>query len=82
MKTRTWKYGSTLRGKVIEGGILNSPSHVKWQAHLIQDQNGEGHVLINGAFDPEAKEGDEGTLTFTKGGPTGGYWKFQKGKAR
>lgn len=26
----------------------------------------------------EASAGDEGTLTFTDGGPTGGYWLFAR----
>jgi hypothetical protein len=62
-----------MRGKVIEinGGVF-----------LIEDQNNEGHVLAFGACDPDSKEGDEGTLTFTKGGPTGGYWKFERDKKR
>lgn len=45
------------------------------------DDCGEGHLLW---FDHKAREksefdvGDRGTLTFTKGGPAGGFWKFTK----
>lgn len=78
-KTRTWAYGSTLRGKVIEVNIGRNDA---FPVHLVQDQKGEGHVLVGNAADATAKEGDHGTLTFTKGGPTGGYWKFEKDKKR
>lgn len=73
MKKRTCPYGSTLRAKVIE---------IHQGVHLVQDQNHEGHVLAAGAQDPQAKEGDHGTLTFTQGGPTGGFWKFERDKER
>lgn len=46
--------------------------------HFIQDEDGEGHILARGAEDETAEVGDLGTLTFTEGGPTGGYWKFRK----
>lgn len=69
MKTRTWPYGTTRFAKVIETGR---------QFTMLEDDKGEGHVLINGAQDDTAEVGDTGILTFTKGGPTGGYWKFTR----
>jgi len=48
-------------------------------AQILQDDHGETHFCIGEqCADSTAHDGDEGTLTFTEGGPTGGYWKFQK----
>jgi hypothetical protein len=69
MKTRTWPYGTTRTAKVIEAGTQVNP---------VEDSENEGHVLMNGAQDDTAKVGDTGKLIFTKGGPTGGFWKFTK----
>ena len=77
VQTKTWPYGTTLRGVVFVARITSQHSK---SAQLIIDKTNEGHVLIGSAADFTAKDGDEGTLTFTKGGPTGGYWKFVKDK--
>jgi hypothetical protein len=46
---------------------------------LIEDELGEMHVCIGEqCADFTASDSDIGTLTFTKGGPMGGYWKFKK----
>lgn len=46
---------------------------------MVQDENYEAHILVgDSATDQDAKEGDKGTLTFTEGGPTGGFWKFER----
>lgn len=73
MKTRTWPYGTTRKG-TLENIVRGRDG----TAHVVLDDHNEGHVLVAGAQDKSAKEGDTGTLTFTKGGPTGGYWKFKK----
>lgn len=80
MNTATWAYGTTRRGKVLIArwrpeGLPSKAS----TGQLIQDDQGEGHICVGDACaDLTANDGDEGTLTFTEGGPTGGYWKFRK----
>jgi len=69
MITKTWPYGTTLRCVVVDCAK---------QFQCVVDERNEGHVLVGDAQDPTAKPGDTGTLTFTEGGPTGGFWKFQK----
>jgi hypothetical protein len=41
--------------------------------------NNEGYVLIGHRLDDASLPaiGNEGTITFTKGGPEGGYWKWE-----
>lgn len=68
---RTWPYGTTRKGKVVETSA---------NAQLVIDENGLGHILVGGAGDATGKVGDTGVLRFTKGGPTGGYWKFHRTK--
>jgi hypothetical protein len=69
MIPKTWPYGTQRTGTLID--IVKGVQFVK------DDQN-EIHVLMTGAGDMDTKVGDKGTLTFTQGGPTGGYWKFKK----
>jgi hypothetical protein len=45
---------------------------------IVVDEDGEGHFLIGTDSDHSAVAGDKGTITFTKGGAYGGYWKFEK----
>jgi len=74
VETKTWPYGTTRLGKVESITLVYG-----W--HIVKDDQNEGHILTGGARDASAKVGDKGTLTFTKGGPTGGYWKFKKDSA-
>jgi hypothetical protein len=70
MITKTWPYGTKRRGKVVA---------IEGPLQCIEGEDREGYIQqINFSGDPSAKEGDWGTLTFTKGGPTGGFWKFAK----
>ncbi len=69
MQAKTWPYGTTRKGVVEKSGN-------GWQ--IVVDATREAHVLMRGAQDDSAEVGDRGTLTFTDGGPTGGYWKFVK----
>lgn len=77
--TKTWPYGTQRKGTVCltnwrpTGLDPRAPS-----AQLIRDESNEMHLCIGAAGDPSAQVGDVGTLTFTQGGPTGGYWKFSK----
>lgn len=73
MITVTWPYGTTRRGRVI-----HSFASIGARGMLVECERGEGHVLLGDAGDISAGIGDYGTLTFTEGGPTGGYWKFTK----
>jgi len=34
------------------------------------------YILAGNEPDSDFREGDRGILTFTEGGPMGGYWKF------
>lgn len=79
MTTRTWPYGTTRRAIVLKSNLrpVGIPDHVA-SGQLLRDELGEGHVCVGDAGDQAAIAGETGTLTFTKGGPTGGYWKFQK----
>lgn len=65
---KTWPHGTTRKAVVLKDGVYQ----------YLQDEHGEGHVLMGDARDHSAKPGDKGVLTFTKGGATGGYWKFTK----
>lgn len=71
--TKTWPYGTKRLGTV----HINITTREGWVQLVIDDTN-EAHVLVGGAGDRQAGQGDTGTLTFTEGGPTGGYWKFEK----
>jgi hypothetical protein len=52
---------------------------LRYLVTLVEDEKGEGHILLgDSAGDATAKEGDKGTITFTRGGPLGGYWQFKK----
>lgn len=79
MNTRTWPYGTTRRGTVRLARVQHPTEPAAGEAQLILDDQREMHVCVGrDCADFTAKDGDEGTLTFTKGGPTGGYWKFTK----
>lgn len=72
--TRTWPYGAR-RGfhvdevRAIKGGI----------AIVGIDSGGEGHVIYCAPQDCiGVAAGNRGWITFTEGGPTGGWWKFEK----
>ena len=68
---RTWPYGTTRTGKVLS----DEPS-----LQVVLDDQGEAHILVGNARDPSAVVDDRGVLTFTRGGLTGGFWKFEKAK--
>ena len=70
---KTHAYGTTRKG-VVEHLINARDGWIQ----IVLDDVGEAHFLMAGCGDRSAKSGDKGTLTFTKGGPTGGYWKFNK----
>jgi len=60
---------------VVEGDSL--PSAILPAAGRFEDdQKREAYILVMGPNEPERQPGTRGTITFTPGGPTGGYWKF------
>lgn len=73
-KTKTWPYGTT-RQATVEGVV---PQPDGRRIHIAIDDQHEGHLLLGDAADENAGAGDRGILTFTRGGPLGGYWKFTK----
>lgn len=79
METKTWPYGTKRRARVLkanwrpEGLDPRAPAGM-----LLMDNLDEAHICVGSAADSDAKEGDTGLLTFTQGGPTGGYWQFKK----
>lgn len=67
MLTRKFNIGETRKATVEEIGR---------KLVVVVDEFKEGHFLIGMAHDPNIFKGQTGTLTFTAGGPMGGYWKF------
>lgn len=73
MLTATHPYGTTRRCRV-EDVILSR----RLSTVIAIDELDEGHLLFYRRDQVEARKGDVGTLTFTAGGPTGGYWLFTR----
>lgn len=71
MNQKTWPYGTTRQATIIKIFPKTGTKIL-----ILTDDQGEGH-LITSTDTPNAKTGDHGTITFTKGGPTGGYWKYE-----
>ncbi len=82
IQKKTWPYGTTRRGVVCIADWRPKGLPASVQAgQLIKDELNEMHICCGDhCADLTANAGDAGTLTFTKGGPTGGYWKFTKDK--
>ncbi len=79
MNVKTYPYGTTRKATVLKSNWKPVGLDPRANAgQLLKDELGEGHICVGDAGDASAIPGDKGTLTFTKGGPTGGYWKFQK----
>lgn len=74
MLVRTWPYGTTKGAKVLD--VQHTPSG-RIKVLVLEADDGEGHILVeNAAQTPGVQAGDVGQIVFTKGGPTGGYWRF------
>lgn len=71
LPAKTWPYGTQRRAKLLKIEATRRGVHVLF----LEDELGEGHVILVDKA-PSAKAGDGGVLTFTQGGPTGGYWSF------
>jgi hypothetical protein len=76
---KTWPYGLQRRARVVITKVISDcdKSIGRFSFQLVQDSENEMHVLVGcSCADFEANNNDLGTITFEKGGPTGGYWKF------
>lgn len=73
---RTWPYGTVKKATVIHTILDSNP-----KAILVKADDSEGFLLIGEeTFPKDLAIDDKGEITFTQGGPTGGYWKFTKDK--
>lgn len=80
MQTRTWPYGTVKHVTVLKFSRCHAFGKPCTVTAVIEDKQckcGEGFMLVDGPDEPERAPGTRGTITFTEGGPTGGYWKFQ-----
>lgn len=71
MRTRTWPYGTV---KNVTVHRVEGSGKTRVVAVIEDEPSKEGFLLMGQDF--EAKKGDRGTITFTQGGPTGGYWHY------
>lgn len=77
MKTQTWPYGTKKHGTVIQASRVQGGFNVLFVESV--GNKTEGFFLVfdrNHAESSKAKAGDKGVITFTRGGPTGGYWDY------
>jgi hypothetical protein len=72
MLTRTWAYGTKLKGVLLE---KSKPRN--YFVLLVQDENNEAFLILQ-KDDPQVEIGEEGNLTFREGGPAGGHWRFAR----
>lgn len=78
------KVKATPFGTVLACRVLSVRETEQYQVVVVEETGGDGteaFVLINGRGHVEAAEGDEGTITMTPGGPTGGHWAFRRDPA-
>lgn len=68
LQKRTWPYGTKKNVEVVDvaGSVL-----------ALIDDNEEGFLLMWPQVESAPAKGDRGMITFTEGGPTGGYWKYE-----
>lgn len=69
MEIKRWEFGTTFDVTVIKSSkqliAVHAPS------------TNEGFILMGHGVFPLPDIGQEGVITFTKGGPAGGYWKYE-----
>jgi hypothetical protein len=73
MKTRTWPYGTRKEVTVID--VIPDPPEI--MVACLEEATQEAFICIYRLGAVRATKGQHGTLTFTQGGLTGGYWAFQ-----
>jgi len=67
VQVKTWPYGTKRKAEIkqVAGPVMTAV-----------DELGEGHVLVGVVRGKNPKPGEKGELVFTKGGITGGYWRW------
>lgn len=78
MKTSTWPYGTKKHGTIVQASRMPGGFNLLF-LDSSQDGKTEGFFLVfdhDHAEASKAKPGDKGVITFTRGGPTGGYWNY------
>jgi hypothetical protein len=79
MMLRTWAYGTKRKAEILDRSRQRINGELV-DVLIVRDDQGEAHVLV-GTRSGDGRPGDVGTITFTNGGPMGGYWRFEKGAA-
>jgi len=74
MIARTWPYGTRKPAFVL---LFERKDGYDVALCCMDDDPGEAHIIVN-LFDQELAAGDRGEMIFLQGGPTGGYWTFEK----
>lgn len=79
MKTATWPYGTqkavtVVQRSVMAGGIMLMCVHDDLEAGQTEMYACVFNHQHEAAMD--ARVEDKGTITFTQGGPTGGFWDY------
>lgn len=77
MQTKTWIYGTVFNCEVISAQNSTKMSMLS-VAVTMDDGHKEGFTIIDNPDPNLPAIESKGTITFTKGGQTGGYWKFKK----
>jgi len=75
MKTRTWQFGTRINGVVQE--VIESKDALCPRMTLVLG-DGEGFVIMGVTHEVMPMKRQPATIEFTKGGPTGGYWRIVK----
>jgi len=76
LPTRTWTYGTQKNVTVVSNEPISNSGDTYF-LNCLEKETGEGFVLIRRGKS-DAKPGDRGVITFKPGGPTGGYWEYEK----
>jgi hypothetical protein len=74
---KSWPYGTQRRAEVIYVRKHHSYRSAVGAMVALADDQGDAHIIFASA-DEALSAGDRGVLTFTQGGPSGGYWAFRK----
>jgi hypothetical protein len=69
--SRTWPFGTVKEVEILD--VLEAGNIMTIVARETADER-EGFVLVYRRGTVSASIGDRGTITFSEGGPTGGYW--------
>lgn len=74
---RTWPYGTRKNVTVLHW--IGGPVACALVVQADDDPIAEVHCLLGEPrdFPPRVRAGERGTITFTRGGPTGGHWRYE-----